>query len=115
MGLCGEERTKSKIEEKDEVITRYKPIPLEILNKILKSICKINIKSEKGNNFGTGFFLNYSDSLKLLLTNYHIINPRLENENIEIEIEIYNKKVMKLEMKNRFCKFIERPKEISII
>jgi len=86
MGLCGEERTKSKIEEKDEVITRYKPIPLEILNKILKSICKITIISENVYNFGNGFFINYSDSLKLLLTNYHIINQSLENENIEIEI-----------------------------
>ena len=98
---------------KNEVITGYKPIPLEILNKILKSVCKITIKSERGSNFGKGFFINYSDTLKLLLTNYHVINPSLENENIEIEI--HNKKVMKLELKNRFCKYIEEPKDITII
>ena len=76
-------------------------------------MCKITIKSEKENNFGNGFFLNYSDELKLLLTNYHVINPSLENANIEIEI--HNKKVMNLELKNRFCKYIEVPKDIAII
>jgi len=48
MGVCGEERIKEKIEEKNEVITGYKPIPLEILNKILKSVCKITKNLKKG-------------------------------------------------------------------
>ena len=36
-------------------------------------------------NFGTGFFLNYSESLKYLFTNYQIINPNSINVNIELE------------------------------
>ena len=47
------------------------------------------------------------------MTNYHIINPSVENENIEIEI--YNKKKMKLEFKNRYIKYIEKPKDITMI
>ena len=90
--------------EVKEIILGHKPIPIKIINKVIKSMCKITIKSERGNNYGNGFFLNYSDELKLLLTNYHVINPSLENANIEIEI--HNKKVMNLELKNRFCKYI---------
>ena len=62
----------------------------EIKNKIMKSICKITIGIKEEITYGTGFFLNYSDSLKCLLTNYHVINPSVEKENIEIEI--HNKK-----------------------
>ena len=131
MGVCEEERSKRKIDivgnkeirnelhtglhsqVKDEVFTGHKPIPVKIVNKLLKSICKIIIKTKEDIGFGTGFFLNYSDDLKYLLTNYHIINPSLEDENIEIEI--YNQKKMKLEFKNRIRKYMEQPKDISII
>ena len=98
---------------KDEVFTGHKPIPIKIVNKVMKSICKITVKTKEGIGYGTGFFLNYSDDLKYLLTNYHVINPNLENENIEIEI--YNQKKMKLEFKNRIRKYIKQPKDISII
>ena len=128
MGVCEEERSKRKIDivgnkeirnelhtglhsqVKDEVFTGHKPIPVKIVNKLLKSICKIIIKTKEDIGFGTGFFLNYSDDLKYLLTNYHIINPSLEDENIEIEI--YNQKKMKLEFKNRIRKYMEQPKDI---
>ena len=63
---------------------------MEIVNKVLQSLCKITVKTNKGIIYGTGFFMNYSDSLKFLITNYHVINPSAENRNIEIEI--YNKK-----------------------
>ena len=67
MGVCGEEikKSKIKIEEKDEpidegkinlvnqvkneVFTGHKPISVKIVNKVMKSICKITIKSERGN------------------------------------------------------------------
>ena len=125
MGICGEERNKKtiKIKEKHDSFDEGKinvinpekngVFSVKIVNKVMKSICKITIKTERGNNFGTGFFLNYSDELKLLLTNYHVINPNLENANIEIEI--HNKKIILLELKNRFCKYIEEPKDIAII
>ena len=47
------------------------------------------------------------------MTNYHVINPSLENE--EIEIEIHNKKTMKLKFNNRCTKFIGGLKDIAMI
>ena len=58
-------------------------------------------------------FLNYSDSLKCLITNYHVINPSAENRNIEIEI--HNKKKMELKINNRYTRYIEKPKDIAMI
>ena len=107
MGIC-----ESKI-TKNEISTAHKPIPLKIANKVMKSICKIIIKTEKGIFYGTGFFLNYSEQLKYLITNYHVINPSIENENIQIEI--YNKKTMKLDLNNRLTKYFKKPKDIAII
>ena len=59
------------------------------------------------------FFLNYSEPLKYLITNYHIINPDIKNE--DIEIQIWNKKTMKLKFMNRITKFIKKPKDIALI
>ena len=103
---------KNKIKT-EEVIIGSKPVPLNIANKVMKSICKITIKIKEEKAHGTGFFMKYSDSLKCLITCYHVINPDLENENIEIEI--YNNIKMKLEFKNRYIKYIEKPKDITII
>ena len=47
------------------------------------------------------------------MTCYHVINPNLENN--KIELEIYDKKVMQLKFKNRFTKYMERPEDIAII
>ena len=66
--------------------TGHKPVPLDIANKVMKAICKITVETNKEIIYGTGFFMNYSDSLKCLMTNYHVINPSVENENIEIQI-----------------------------
>ena len=98
-----------------EAFTGHKPIPLNITNEVMKSVCKIIITYKEGNHFetGTGFFLKYSNTQKYLITNYHVINPDLEKE--KIEIEIYNKKIMRLNFIKRFTKYIERPKDISII
>ena len=103
---------KNKIKA-DEVIIGPKPIPLKIANKVMKSICKITIKIKEEIAHGTGFFMKYSDSLKCLITCYHVIYPELENENIEIEI--FNNKKMKLTFDNRYIKYIEKPKDITII
>ena len=74
-----------KSEKECEAYTGHKPVPVKIITKVLGSICKITVETDKGKLYGTGFFMNYSDSLKCLLTNYHVINPSLENENIKIE------------------------------
>ena len=93
----------------------HKYIQLDIQNEIAKSICKIiiKIKGKKDNVYGTGFFMNISDSLHYLITNYHVINENIKNENIEIEI--YNKKKMKLNLNNRNIKYFPRPKDITLI
>ena len=87
----------SRKDLKDEVIIGPRFIPINILFTVMKAICKIRIQKVEGIAHGTGFFLNYLDSKKYLMTCYHVINPNLRNE--QIEIEIYNKKIMKLNFK----------------
>ena len=65
-------------------------IPLKIAYKANKGDCKIRIEMNGGIAHGTGFFLNYSDSKKFLMTCHHVINPSLEN--CKIELETHNKK-----------------------
>ena len=71
---------------KSEKFIGPKPIPVKILNKVIKSICKIRLKTKKEITYWNGFFLNYSEQKKYLMTCYHVINPSLENENIQIEM-----------------------------
>ena len=80
------EKTAEINEKESEAYTGHKQIPIKIINKVLESICKITIKTKKGIIYGTGFFMNYSDSLKCLITNYHVINPSFEKEKIEINV-----------------------------
>ena len=109
MGSSGGRR--NRINELD---TGHKPIPIDIANIVIKSICKISIKmkDQKIKN-GTGFFMNISNSIKYLITNYHVINPDLINE--EIEIEIWNHKKKKLNLNNYNIKYFKEPKDIAII
>ena len=100
-------------ERQTEAYTGHRPISLKIANKVLESICKITVKKNGGTSYGTGFFMNYSDSLKCLMTNYHVINPGVEKENIEIEI--HNNKKMKLKFENRKTKYLKRPEDIAMI
>ena len=85
-----------------------KQVPIIVINKVSKSICKINID----NYSGTGFFMNIN-SLKYLITANHILSKdKIDND---IEIEIHNHKKMKLQLKNRIAKFYQRPLDITII
>ena len=111
--LKNELKKGSKSKRELEVLNEHKPVQLNIAIKVMKAICKIIIETKGGKLYGTGFFMNYSDSLKCLVTNYHVINPSLENENIEIEI--HNKNKMKLKFNNRYTKYLERPRDISMI
>ena len=111
--IKNELKNEPKIDGKNEVIIGSKPIPLKIANKVNKAICKITIETNEGIAHGTGFFLNYSDSKKFLMTCYHVINPKLENN--KIELEIHDKKVMQLKFKNRFTKYMDRPEDIAMI
>ena len=57
--------------------------------------------------------MNYSDSKKILMTCYHVINPSLENK--KIELEIHNQKIFQLKFDNRLTKYIDKPTDIAII
>ena len=108
-----EDEKKPNKDGKIEVFTGSKPIPLKIANKVTKAVCKIIIETNGGINHGTGFFLNYSDSKKYLMTCYHVINPSIKNR--KIELEIHNQKIFQLKFDNRFTKYLDRPEDIAII
>jgi len=98
---------------KEELGLGNKPIPLSTANQLSKSICKIiYTNNENKNAYGTGFFMLYK-SLRFLISTYHVINENIKNKSIEIEI--HNKKKINLELKSRFIKYFERPKDISIV
>ena len=101
--------------KRQELFTGHMFIPIEVTNKVLKSICKFTIKMNGGNDYynGTGFFMNINDSKKYVLTNYHIISEKIINENIEVQI--YNNKIMKLTLNNRYIKCFPVPKDITVI
>ena len=102
-------------ERKDEILlqNRPNPIDLNILEKVKQSLCKIIINRINGGACGTGFFMKISNSLKCLITNYHVISPDVINQNIELEI--WNHKKMKLDISNRFIEYFPPPKDITII
>ena len=106
MGVCGETRNR-----RQEFYTGHKPVPLNIANQALKSICKIIVETK--NIYGTGFFMRVDESKKYLITNYHILSEDVIND--EITIEIHNHKEMKLNSNNREIKYFKKPKDITII
>jgi len=95
----------------NENLTGHKAVPVEISNKVKNSICKIIIKREE-NILGTGFFMKI-ESLKFLFTNYHVIKQEFINDNIELEI--WNKKKMNLNLNQRYIKYFEDPKDVIIM
>ena len=107
-----EKKIESNIKE-EGFFSDHKPIPINIINKALKSICKITIRQKKRIIYGTGFFMKIDNSKKYLITNYHIISKETINENIELEI--YNGKKMKIILNNRYIKFYPKEKDITII
>jgi hypothetical protein len=75
---------------------------------------QIIIKGEGNTIFriGTGFFMKVSDNLEYLITCHHIINQEMSNKNIELEI--WNKKIMKLTFDERF-KYFQESLDITAI
>ena len=103
-------------EMKDEVITSTELCRTKFIERPKKSICKIIIKDKEKNEFessGTGFFLRFPNSLKSLITNYHVLNPTIFQK--IIEIEIYNQKKMILNVNNRYIKYFDKPKDVTVI
>ena len=100
-------------EIRDEILIGNKPIPIYITLEIMKSICKIIVIKNNKKSYGTGFFMFFSDALKFLITNYHIISPDLDNK--FIELEIWTKKKIKLKLDNRLIIYLKKPKDITAI
>ena len=105
------EDEKKEVSRIEEDYTGHKLIPIKLANKVLTSICKIKIDKNK-KKFGTGFFMSISDNLKFMITNFHVINPTIDEK---IEIQIYNEKTWTLNKKNRIIKYLGRPKDITAI
>ena len=89
------------------------PIPMDVSNKVLKSICKITAKNNSKTIFATGFFVKITEAKKYLITNNHVISQ--EKINWDIEIEIYNHKTMKLNFNNRDIKYFPGVKDITMV
>ena len=73
-------------------------VDFDTIDKIRKSVCKIILNEM----FGTGFFMVYQNR-KFFITCYHVIKPDMQN----FEIEIWNKKIKKFEIKNHFIKYFK--------
>ena len=98
---------------KEELGMGHRQVPLNVAHKFSKSICKITFtNNEDQKSYGTGFFMIY-ESLKCLISVYHVINENTKNKSIEIEI--FNNEKFNLELKSRFIKFFKQPKDISIV
>ena len=86
---------------KDRIVDQSNVIPLDMLNKINKSVCKINY-----NNFvqGIGFFMVVNNN-KCLITNYRIINENTMG--IIINIQIYNNKFARIKINDRYIQYFK--------
>ena len=117
MGICESKQAPTNsfkpTEEKEMLMENHIALPINLVGKALKSVCKIIIKNNPQNILGTGFFMKISDSQKYLITNYHIISEDMVNK--EIEIEFYNQEKMKLNFNNRDVKYFPKPKDITMI
>ena len=103
-----EYKKEKRNDEKNEVIKQHIAVPIKVAIQATKAVCKIRTKTNGAITYGTGFFVKYSDSKKFLMTCYNVINPTLEKNNIELEI--HNNKIMKLQFNNRFTKYISNLK-----
>jgi len=95
---------------KNEAFTGNKPIDIDILISMRRTICKIIVNNKGKIQYGTGFFMKISDSKRYLVTNYHVID--LDSLNEKIEIEIWNKKKYLLNPNNYNIKYLKEPKDI---
>ena len=106
--------------EKEKSLVNY-PIPVTIkgTSKILKQLKSCICKIENKNGKGTGFFCSipYKNKLlKVMITNYHIINEKIIKENKKIKVTINNDKDSKIiELKNKIIYSNEKEYDTTII
>ena len=89
----------------------------KIIEQMEKNICKIKI----GNEQGTGFFYkipfpDMNNMLSVLITNNHVINENiLNNENEKVSIDIYEELNTKYLNLNDRIKYTNKEYDITII
>ena len=116
--ICGQnDETKSKTYRLIKTLTKEDERLIKLVSdkkakKVIKSLCRINLKNNKEINKVIGFFIKLSESLKYIFTNSNIINPDLMNENIELEI--WNKEKIYLNPNELYYKYFEK-QDITII
>ena len=84
---------------------------MKVIPKVSRCVCKIKFVYEKEQC--SGFFMRVSDSLKYLISGKIFENEKLLNKNLEIEI--WNKKIMNLTLNDRFVKNFESPINMAVI
>ena len=93
-------------------LDQHPTIPFNLLFETRKSICKIVIQDNGGLMEGTGFFMKINDSKKYLITANHIIPLKRKYE--KILLEIFNEKMIILNLKDHYIKYYEE-KDITLI
>ena len=83
------------------------------MKRLSPSICKIIFESKKG----TGFFMKdpFKHDTIFLITCFHVLSNDSINKYVDIEIHNENVYKIKLDSKERFIKYIDKPKDITII
>ena len=79
----------------------HKPIPLNGVKKIEEQMENCICKIKKNEEIGTGFICKITDKLRVLITNYHILNEKDIEDNKTIDISINNKSITIIMDKNR--------------
>ena len=71
---------------------------IKILDQLKNSVCKIQIKEEKG----TGFFCLINNNIKVMITNNHVINEKTLKENKKIKVSLNdNKEYKEIKLENK--------------
>jgi len=105
-------------ELKQEIDTCEAPrVPLDIIIKSSKAVCKIIQKKLNSKKTGTGFFITDIKKNNFLFTNNHVISEDIIDSNKTIIIEIHNKEEyeLKLNKNKRYIKTYKDPIDITII
>ena len=115
---CSDSRT---IEGKINEVCKNNYMPIYLINKAGKSVCKITYLINYSVARGTGFFMKINhnnNSFKYLITCFHVVPKELIDKEINLEIqETPKKKKIKIvfDLKNRDIKFFEDPLDITAI
>ena len=107
------------MEEEKKIVDSIDPVNIEgtkkILDQMRKCICKIKMKEE----FGTGFFCkfpNKKETLKVFMTNYHVLNEKSLEENKKLNLLLNDEKeILKIDLEIKRKTYFNKDYDITII